>query len=308
MNKNEILIQYRMEQKFGKIFETTMKELYNFIEDEIDNGATEKEIINLMYKLYRDDVIDIKSLKNIVEYLGRELPLQMEYHGEKAKTILRDLVQYCPNESDLLKRIFHEYQIGNMNIDICRLCVTLMGYKFSSEFEKMPDKERKNSTWIFDLNGDMVKIGSDYKKFIDVYTGIINLENTGLLAPSFTYFNNYDFIDDYMKQKDVKNQELKDAGLYRKYKAELKQKGFKRKIDVFRMIITLNLPSSIAKQFLNICGFNFDPFDKKDMFILDYLNGKYEKKKTFQEFADMFNEKFEFSEQKPIYFEWPNWE
>lgn len=308
MNKNEILIQYRMEQKFGKIFETTMKELYNFIEDEIDNGATEKEIINLMYKLYRDDVIDIKSLKNIVEYLGRELPLQMEYHGEKAKTIIRDLVQYCPNESELLKRIFHEYQIGSMNIDICRLCVTLMGYRFSSEFEKMSDQERRNSTWIYDLNGDMVKIDSNYKKFIDVYTGILNLENTGLLAPSFPYINNYDFIDDYMLQKDIKNKDLKNAGLYRKYKAELKQKGFKRKIDVFRMIITLNLPSSIAKQFLNICGFNFDPFDEKDMFILDYLNGKYEKKKTFQEFADMFNEKFEFSEKKPIYFEWPNWE
>lgn len=308
MNKKEILMQYRLEQKFGKIFTTTMKELYYFIEDEIDNGATEKEIINLMYKLYRDDVIDIKSLKNIVEYLGKELPLQMEYHGEKAKSIIRDLSQYCGSESELTKRILHEYQVGSYNVDIYRLCVTLMGHRLSNEFEKMTDDERRNSIWVYDLDGNIVKVGTKDKKFFDAYFGVLNLENTGFLTPKINYINNFDFIIDYMEQRKVGNDKLKAAGLYRRYKGELRRKGFTRKIDIFRMIITLDLSSSIAKQFLAICGFAFDPFDEIDIFILDYLNGKYEKQKTFQDFANMYNEKFLKKQKKPVYFEWPNWE
>ena len=111
-----------------------------------------------------------------------------------------------------------------------------------------------------------------------------------------------------MEQRKVGNDKLKAAGLYRRYKGELRRKGFTRKIDIFRMIITLDLSSSIAKQFLAICGFAFDPFDEIDIFILDYLNGKYEKQKTFQDFANMYNEKFLKKQKKPVYFEWPNWE
>lgn len=311
MNKNEILMQYRLEQKFGKYFDVTMSELCEFIEDEIDNGVTENEVKNLMYKLYRDDIIDIKSLKNMIEYFGDMLPLQMEYNGEKAKKILRDLALYCDSESALLKRIFHEYQIGSFNIDICRLCVILMGYRFSDEFEHMSDKERKIYTWVYDLDGSLVKISPEKKKFIDAYIGILNLDNTGLLVPSFQYLNNSDFITDYMEQRGYDNEILKDAGLTRKYKSQLRQKGFTKKIDMFRMIITLDLPSSIAKQFLSTCGYSFDPFDEIDMFILDYINGKYEKEKSFYDFAKFYNEKFKEkikkNEKKYPYFEWPDW-
>ena len=80
---------------------------------------------------------------------------------------------------------------------------------------------------------------------------------------------------------------LVDKGLDRKRKYSLSQKDVIKKEDVFKLIFMLDLPISIAKQFMTICGYTFSPLSKVDLFFLDYLNGKYPKVKTLRELTEL---------------------
>lgn len=308
MREKEALFIYKLEQKFGKNFEISVKELASFIKEEINNDLTIYEVLSIMYRFYRDDYIDLESLENIIEYLGYLPDKRIKVVGDKAKELLRKLSQYVSSDHEMFVRLHHEYQCKNISITLYEIAVMLMGNILPKSFLDMPEEERLTVTWMYDLDGNYVSVNKKAKKFIDTYLGILNLDNTGILIPSYDYVNNFDFIRDYMEQRGISNQTLKNAGLYHKYKGQLSSYGFKKKIDIFRMIITLDLSTSISKQFLSICGFSFDPFDKIDMFILDYLNGKYKKANDFHEFVEMYDEKFKNSNVKEKYFEWPNWQ
>lgn len=301
MKDNETIFHSDLVRFFGDHFSISYKELCSFLEHEIELGIKPNDIATATMKMLKDSVIDYESAKMLLGYLGVELPRYFEHFIEEAKEVLAYVLPTTYSEHETLERLLDEYQNNRINFYVYEVCCFLLGIKLSESFKNLTDPERKQVKIIYNNDGTIKWWTKEQADFIRCLNGILNVDNSELFMPSRVYNGVFDFIYDYMDSNNINESILKKSGLDRRYKHRLKEKGVISKMDVFRFIFVLDMPTQIAKQFMTIAGYAFSPLNKTDLFFLNYLNGKYQKVKNLEELNNLgknyCNENFE----------WPKW-
>lgn len=301
MEEKVIIFIDRMSKRFGKTAEIEFTDMYDFIDEQLDDDISKDDAVTALITMFRDDYIDYHALEKLINYLGYELPVHLERYQAPAKDLLRTLSKQVESEHELIRRLFLEYQNGKINIQLLEVCACLMGRHLSEDFLDLPYDMKIKSKWVNNA-GTVIRVDKEIAEFVNCFTGIINVDNASLFIPTRVYNTAFDFVIDYMDQNEISEKVLTNSGLDRRYKNRLKTNGIKSKIDVFRLIFVLNMSTQVAKEFMTICGFSFTPLDKIDLFFLDYLNGKYPKVKTLKELTEL-SKNYCYAK-----FEWPYWE
>ena len=90
------------------------------------------------------------------------------------------------------------------------------------------------------------------------------------------YHKPYDFVEDYAFQKGISTYVLNENGIGEKFKSKLKTGTRTLEKDVlFFIAIYLNMNKSNLIQFMLASGYSFKPSEELDMFMIDFMNGKY---------------------------------
>lgn len=118
---------------------------------------------------------------------------------------------------------------------------------------------------------------------IDIANDMADIDEDEMFVPAGKYLFPFDFIDDYMNQKGLKNKVLSKNGLDHKRKYNLRNKVSLSKLDVYRLAFMCKMNKSETIQFMIVNGSCFSPLDKMDIFYREYLNGKYGKIDTLYE-------------------------
>ena len=112
-----------------------------------------------------------------------------------------------------------------------------------------------------------------------------------ILFPTTTYKFPYDFVDDYIAQKNIDEKILRDSGLDRKVKYKMRNSKKLDKLDIYRLAFVLKMNKPTTVEFMVLCGYSFNPLDKLDMFFLDFLDGKYKNVGNLTELSWISSEK-----------------
>lgn len=119
-----------------------------------------------------------------------------------------------------------------------------------------------------------------------------NLDPNKFFAPKMLpYVHDYDFVDDYVYQKNINDKVLAKDGLDRKVKYKMRKGKKLFNIDIFRIATSLKMEREEIIQFMLHCHQNFDPTDPLDVFFAEYLCGKYPKQKNLVFLAQLSMEK-----------------
>ena len=133
------------------------------------------------------------------------------------------------------------------------------------------------------------KLKRDAIKCATVYN---NLDPNKFFAPKMLpYKHDYDFVDDYVYQKNINDKVLAKDGLDRKVKYKMRKGKKLFNIDIFRIATSLKMEREEIIQFMMHCHQNFDPTDPLDVFFAEYLCGKYPKQKNLVFLAQLSMEK-----------------
>jgi O-acetyl-ADP-ribose deacetylase (regulator of RNase III) len=151
-----------------------------------------------------------------------------------------------------------------------RLSNKLISYDCCSSVEKNSEYIRKQKK----IQRVMEKV--DYNKFF----------NSG-----HNYTRPFDFIIDYCAVNNINEKVLSKGGMSRQKKHRFLKKEHIKREDVFRLIIMFKFDITLSIQFLNICGHGLSSLSEVDMFVVDYLLGKYTKVKTRYELGCIAYEK-----------------
>ena len=101
------------------------------------------------------------------------------------------------------------------------------------------------------------------------------------------YMYPYDFVDDYSKYTQISTLAINDDGMDRKYKSKLKRGEVPmKKATLYSIAYSMKMNPSNLIQFMLASGFSFSPSDKLDIFMIDFMNGKYGKFDTFWDWVD----------------------
>lgn len=93
----------------------------------------------------------------------------------------------------------------------------------------------------------------------------------------------FDFVMDYLFQKDLDEGILSYNGLGRKRKYKIRNRTNMVKEDVFKLSFLCKMTFAETMQFMLIADHSFNPYSDYDMFYLNYLLGKYGKVKDLIE-------------------------
>lgn len=90
------------------------------------------------------------------------------------------------------------------------------------------------------------------------------------------YYQPYDFVCDYLEYNEMSSLILNENGIGKRFKSKLKTGAVTLEKSVLYVIaVLLNMNKSNLIQFMLASGYSFSPSDKLDMFMIDYMNGKY---------------------------------
>ena len=97
----EYKLKELLENRFGESFSISISEISEFLDELIDNGFDENEIVKAIVFLYRDDAIDFESLRLLFDRRGYYYPQELGFYAEKAKIILRETAYKSRDEQEL---------------------------------------------------------------------------------------------------------------------------------------------------------------------------------------------------------------
>ena len=299
MTNEEAIYRNDLERFFGKNFSISYNELYDFINHEKKLGISEFTILTASLKMFRDDLIDFNSLSVVLDYVYFDLPKYFEQYAENAKTLIRNIAPTVNSSHELVTRLLSDYQNNKFNLYMFNTSALLMGSIISNEFFELSEEKRKNTIWYVDRDGNVLTLEKGKVEYIKCIDGIMNIDNSDLFIPTRVHTKPFDFVYDYMDSLNIPDKVLKDSGLDRRYKYRISRQEQISKMDAFRLIFILKMPTQVAKEFMTVCGYSFSPINKTDLFFLDYLNGKYKKAETLEELNNLAesycNDNFEWS-------------
>ena len=301
MKYKEAIFRSDLERFFGENFSVSYLDIFDFMTKEAKLGIDNVTMLTAFFKMFRDDLIDFKSLEAVVGYLYYDLPDYFEKYADKAKQIIRDIAPSVLSSKELVNRLYSDYQNDRFNLYVFDTCLLLMGSSLDPEFSNSSEEERKTNKWIIDRDGNIITLEKGKAEYIKCIEGILNVDNSSLFVPSRIHEKPIDFVIDYMYTNNIPDRILKKSGLDRRYKSRMFNSYTIKKMDVFRLIFILDMPTQVAKEFMTVCGYSFSPLNNTDLFFLDYLNGKYKKVKTLEELNEL-GKKYRCEN-----FEWSKW-
>lgn len=101
----------------------------------------------------------------------------------------------------------------------------------------------------------------------------------------------YDYVEDYITQKNFNEKKLAKEGLDRRRKYQLRNTRALKKLDIYRLAFIMGMNKTEVIQFMILAGHSFSPLDPLDVFFLNYLNGKYGKITSLFELSNLASEK-----------------
>lgn len=109
-----------------------------------------------------------------------------------------------------------------------------------------------------------------------------------LLIPNVKkYYYPYDFVEDYLFQREVDEKIFSKEGLDRRRKNQMKTQKNLKKLDVYRLAFMCKMTKTETLQFMVVAGHCFSPLDSTDVFFRDYINGRYGKAKSLYELTNL---------------------
>lgn len=301
MTNEEAIYRNDLERFFGNNFSISYTELYDFINYEKKRGISEFTIITASLKMFRDDLIDFHSLTVVLDYVYFDLPKYFEQYADNAKLLIRSIAPTVNSAHELIARLLSDYQNNKFNLYMLNTSALMMGSIISPEFFELSEEQRKNTIWYIDRNGNVLTLEKGKLEYIKCIDGILNIDNSDIFIPSRVHNKPFDFVYDYMDSLNISDDVLKESGLDRRYKYRISRQDQISKMDVFRLIFILKMPTQVAKEFMTVCGYSFSPINKTDLFFLDYLNGKYKKAETLEELTKLAKNYCN------VNFEWNQW-
>ncbi len=100
----------------------------------------------------------------------------------------------------------------------------------------------------------------------------------------------YDYVDEYIRIKDINEKVLSLAGLCKSKKYNLRRQITINKIDIYRLAFVLKMNKTETLEFMSVCGVCFSPISKLDLFFIKYLNGQLRKAKNLYELNELGEE------------------
>lgn len=180
------------------------------------------------------------------------------------------------------------------------LDITLIAYlKKQDEDEVLKRKEREeilcneNISFIKleDNNFSKTKCFKDNPLSVNIVSfgaEMGEMNKNELLIPSVKkYYYPYDFVEDYLFQREVDEKIFSQEGLDRRRKNQMKTQKNLKKIDVYRLAFMCKMNKTEILQFMVVAGHCFSPLDSVDVFFIDYINGIYGNAKSLYELTNL---------------------
>lgn len=158
-------------------------------------------------------------------------------------------------------------------------------YEYESKNQKMIYGVHLHSTTLeqFKKNPEGHKLKRNAYKCVNLYSSLNSKEF--MVPEMLPYDCDYEFVDDYINQKNMSDKVLAKHGLDRRLKGKFRDGQRLKKIDIYRIGFSLDMPKEIIVQFMMMCNYSFNPQDELDLFYIDYISGKYPKVKTLVELS-----------------------
>lgn len=246
-----------------------------------DDDANNKKLVNA-YKSILNKAILLGYKSIALPFIGTGANGYTENEAYEAVMAACSLIleQEEKENKDILEMTVVAYlkpqPIRNRNI-IFKNITTFDDEKISYDFDyclKMINKPFERSQ----LCNDIVDFGAE----------MADMDEDELLIPSVKkYHYPYDFVEDFIIQRDFKEKAFSLEGLDRRRKNQMKKQKNLKKLDIYRLAFMCKMSKTEILQFMVIAGHCFSPLDPTDVFFRNYINGEYGVAKNLYQLTEM---------------------